>query len=498
MVVNFSTAPGTLDPSEECYTADFVVAESVYTRLTRYGQAKGPKGTARSDYSVIEPDFAKSWEITAAGTVYTFHLRSGLTFSDGTPITSTDVAYSFNRDIAMNGCGAYFVLDGFYPPDPLIKSIATPSPLTVVITLNFADPDALSDWAQPAASIVEPGPIAAHGGVVANAVNTWMADHVSGGGGAFNLTSYEPSVEATLTANPGYWQPAKTHRILINFISSAATLALDARDGEADFTFGLPYAEDHVLAKDSSVRIVSDASPESEQLDFNNKVAPTSNRDFREALMYATPYAQILKKVVFGYGSLFYGAFTPPMLGFNAKAEQPLAYDVARAKQLLVKSGIHLPVSLPVDVESGDSASAELVAILESVWSPLGVKVTIHTLSTTDYSNVLADHDFTAVTYLDGPGVPEPAYYLGYDDKCGITDSIDQMCVPELDRLLAQAVKVPVSQEGPYWTKINLLYRADFPKILAYSFSSVAVLGRRVTAYDQAFEFGTLQYWAIR
>ena len=75
----------------------------------------------------------------------------------------------------MGGCGGYFIYDGIYTP-PLIKSITTPDPLTVVITLSVPDANVLQDWAQPAASIVDEKLISAHGGVQKGKIN-----HVDGG-----------------------------------------------------------------------------------------------------------------------------------------------------------------------------------------------------------------------------------------------------------------------------------------------------------------------------
>lgn len=496
LVANFSTAPATLDPSEECGTYDFIITNSVYSRLTTYGTVPGPDGTTRIDYGKIEPDLAKSWTISQNQLVYTFHLQPGVKFQDGTAVTSSDVKYSFDRAITMNGCGAYFVLDGHYSPS-LISSIDTPNPLTVVITLNFPDAEVLSDWAQPAASVVEPSQVTAHGGVAANTVNTWMADHVTGGAGPFLLSSYQPGVRAVLTANPHFFQQPKAHEIILNFITNSATLGVDARDGSADLTFGLPDATAHSLAKVAGLRVISDPTPESEQLGFNNAVAPTNNLDLREALTYAVPYTEILKKVVFGYGKLFYGEYLPDMSAFNAELQKPRSYDLAKARHLLASSGLHLPIHFPVLVESGDQAAAEVVTILQSEWAKLGVDITSETLSPTDYTNAIEAHSDTAYVRLDGPGVPAAAYYLGYDVVCGISFNLTQMCVSKIDQLLKTAESLPASQQQTYWNQIDKLWISDSPKIQLYDFDSVQVLSKRVTSFEYTDEFWGLQNWGV-
>src|SRR5262245_30313216 len=134
-VINMPVGPATLDPAEECGFTDLTITEAVYTRLTQYGSKPGPNGTTQVDPGHIVPYLAKSWTISRGGLVYTFHLRSGVKFSDGTPVDSKAVKFSLERSITMGGCGGYFIYDGIYGPPPLIRSIATPNPQTVVITL---------------------------------------------------------------------------------------------------------------------------------------------------------------------------------------------------------------------------------------------------------------------------------------------------------------------------------------------------------------------------
>jgi len=496
LVADVGTAPATLDPAEECGTYDFIISNSVYSRLTQYGTEPGPDGTTRIDYSKIEPSLATSWAVSDGGLVYTFHLRSGVSFADGTPVTAADVKYSFERAIAMNGCGAYFVLDGHYTP-PLIKSIATPSQDTVVITLSTPDSEVLSDWAQPAGSIVEPSVVNANGGVAANKINTYMAGHVTNGAGPFLLTSYQPNVSATLTANPHYFEHPAAKKIVLNFISNPATLALDARDGEADVTLGLPDSTVHSLVNTSGIKVIADTSPESEQFGFNNTVAPFNNVKVREALVNAVPYSQILSKVVFGYGKLFYGEFQPDMASYNASLEQPIAVnsDIAKAKSLLASSGVKLPISFSVDIQSGDNAASEIAQVLQSVWSQLNVHLSINTLSPTDYINTIEGHKDTTYIRLDGPGVPAAAYYLGYDVKCNFADNLTQMCVPQIDTLLQQAETLPASQQQPYWNQIEQLWNADYPKIQLYNYYATVVINDRVTSYEYTDEIGGLENW---
>jgi len=259
-VLNMAVAPATLDPAEACGFTDITVMENTYMRLTRYGSKPGPKGTTQVDPGHMVPYFATSWKITNGGKTYTFKLRPGLKFPSGKPINSAAVKYSFNRSITMGGCGGYFIYDGIYTP-PLIKSMATPNPTTFVVNLSVPDANVLQDWAQPAASIIDKSVIDAHGGVQKGKVNTWMAGQTAGIG-PFTLKSYEANKQAVLTKTPGFFAPAKTSEMVINWIPSDPTLLLQARSGAADVTLGLAKQSVHSLASNSSVKVIANDTPD--------------------------------------------------------------------------------------------------------------------------------------------------------------------------------------------------------------------------------------------
>lgn len=482
LVVNMAVGPATLDPAEECGTTDFTITNGVYSQLTQYGSKPGPDGTTQADPAHIVPYLAKSWNISSDGLVYTFHLRPGLKFPNGDPVDSQAVKFSLERSVTMNGCGGYFIYDGIYTP-PLIKSIATPDPNTVVITLSRPDPNVLQDWAQPAASIVDPAVVNAHGGVVPNQVNQWMAGHVAGYG-PFLLQSYEPNKRAVLVANPNFFEKSGAQKVVINFINSDPTLLLEAKSGAADVTLGLAKQSAHSLASNPNLRVIADPSPETEWLGLANNMPPFNNQKLREALSYAVPYQQILSNIAFGYGKLFFGPFPPSFPGYNAQIEKPRPYDLAKARQLLQASGVHTPIGATLVIQEGNPIDEQVATAVQGVWSQLGVNLTVQQLSPTDYINALEGHKVQAFIRLDGPGVIDPGYYLGYDMKCGISFNLTATCIPQADQLLDQARQTtdPATRQQ-LWDQIERLWIADTPKIPVYGDEYITVLNKRVRSY---------------
>jgi peptide/nickel transport system substrate-binding protein len=486
-VLNMSVAPATLDPAQACGFSDLTVIENVYMRLTRYGSKPGPNGTTQVNPGQLVPYFATSWKITNGGKKYTFKLRPGVKFPSGKPVNSQAVKYSFQRSIDTGACGGYFIYDGIYTP-PLIKSMETPNATTFVVNLSVPDANVLQDWAQPAASIVDKSVVDAHGGVQKGKVNTWMAGHVAGVG-PFTLKSYEPNKQAVLVSNPSFFAPGKSKEFVVNWIASDPTLLLQARSGAADVTLGLSKQSAYSLRTNASLKVIANDTSIGEWLGLPNDKPPFDNAKFREAMSYAVPYQQILSKVAYGYGRLFYGVFPPAMPEFRANLEKPRQQNIAKAKQLIAASGVKTPVSVQLDIQAGNANDEQVATIVQGTWQQLGVNVQINKLSASDYINKLETHKSQAFIRLDGPGVIEAGYFLGYDLKCGVGFNLVAACIPAADKIWAKARKeTNKAKRQAMWDQIARLWNAQSPKIPVYGDKYVSVINKRVKTYFYSHE----------
>ena len=487
--VNVAVAPGTLDPASGCGNNDLTLIGNLYSRLTQYGSKPGPDGTTEVDPGKIEPYAAESWTISKDGKTYTFKLRPGMKFPSGKPVDAQAVKYSFERTLKMNGCGGYFLQDGLLAP-ALIKSIVAKDPTTVVFKLSQPDPNALQAWAQPAASIVDASVVDANGGVKKDSVNQYMASHAAGAG-AYLLDSYEPNKSAVLKANPDYVGPNEpaSQEIRITFVNSDPTLLLQAKSGDADVTIGLSKQSVKSLENAKGVRVVANDSPLSEQIGLPNTKAPFDNKTFREALAYALPYQQIVDKAAFGYGRLFSGPLQPIFPEYDPKIGAPPKYDPAKAKQLVQQSGVKTPVTVEMVVQEGNSADQQIATIAQGEWRKLGVNVKIRNLPASEYITGVQQHKYQSYVRLDGPGVIDPGYYLGYDLLCKIPFNLSEICIPQADKLLAQARnETDDAKRKALYDQISRLWLADWPKIHVYGDKQVTVLSDRVKSYYYSHE----------
>jgi peptide/nickel transport system substrate-binding protein len=492
LVVDLAGGSGTVDPAQACGTFDVDFLGQFYARLTQYGSMAGPDGTTQFDPANIKPWFATSWKVSPDGRAYTFTLPAGAKFANGDPMNAAAVKYSLNRSIITGGCGSYFILDGLYTP-ALIRSIATPNATTVTIKLNEADANFLQDLAQPAAGIVDPKVVQANGGVVKGKLNQWMQSHIAGDSGPYTLASYTPGSTASLQANPNYFGSAPAaSKIKVNFIGDDSTLLLRARSGEADVTIGLSPQAAHSLVGNSCCRVVLNPTTTSLQIMMPSTHPPLNNADFRAALSYALPDQQILQKVGYGYGQLFYGPYPPLMKPeYDASQEAPRPYSVSKAKSLLARSGVKTPVTLNMIIDGSVPVDQQLATIAQASWKTLGVNVTISTLSDANFETKINTNPkpYQLAVSSDGPGVIDAGYYLGYDMLCKSPYNAAGICVPGADKLLNQArATVDPAKRLSLYRQIIPLWTANSPKIPVYAREDITVLGPRVTRYFYAEE----------
>src|SRR5215475_12836805 len=226
----------TFDPILTIQNADIWVLDNMNAGLVR----------VTKDGTGLEPDLAQSWTVSPDGKIYTFKLRDGLKFSDGSPITPQDVKFSLERLRDQKDS----VMGSMYK---VIKSIDTPDDKTVVVTLNAPSAPFLSTLAMFAASVVPQKAVTAKAADFGN-------DPV--GAGAFKLKEWKRGDRVILERNPNYWQNdrVKLDGVEWLYIPNDNTRVLKLQAGEIDAAIFIPFNQIDTLAKDSNIDIHLDPS----------------------------------------------------------------------------------------------------------------------------------------------------------------------------------------------------------------------------------------------
>jgi peptide/nickel transport system substrate-binding protein len=321
----------TNDPQRQYeYTAQMLDQSSYDTLVT----VEAP------DFTKIQPKLAQSWDISKDGLTYTFHLRQGVKFASGDPMTASDVRFSFLRLKNLQDNPSFFM-------DP-VKDIAAVDDSTVRITLATPDASFLAALAAPPTGIVDSKIVAAHGGTDADNAKTadkatsWLNEQ-SAGQGPYRLTSFKKDETAVLERNPGYWGPKPYFaKIVFLHVKEPTTQREMVERGEADVAQDFDADIVAKITPGAKIKIVEGLSMNQAYMALNTNPEVSKelgDKRVRQAISYAIDYDGIIKGLARGAGVRPPAMFPMGILGVDATMSMVRQHDVAKSKQLLAEAG---------------------------------------------------------------------------------------------------------------------------------------------------------------
>jgi peptide/nickel transport system substrate-binding protein len=338
-----SYPPSSWDPVVNGSGASFRVTALAYASLT----TTNAKGEA-------EPALAKSWDYNSDGTEVTFHLRSGLKFSDGSALDSTAVKDYIQR--AQTQQNSALVGEGI----AAITSIDTPNATDVVLHLNAPDYQIPLVLAERVGQITNPAKTAAE------------LNKSPDGAGPFRVTSVVAGSHATFVKNPDYWDAKDIHiaKVEVFFGVNPTTVVSGLQTGV--YNFADLTASQVKSAKSAGLDVVQQPGYNANNLSINTTVAPFTNPKVVEAIKYAVNREQIVSSADFGIGTPATQPFPKGYIAYDSAAAEP-SYDRAKAKQLLSDAGYPNGFSVTLNV-SADTAANEL---LQAQLKAVGINATL-------------------------------------------------------------------------------------------------------------------------
>jgi len=393
LVLAMTLEPPGLDPSSGAASAIAeVVHYNIFETLTKI-----------SSDGKVTPLLAQSWEVSPDLKTYSFKLRPGITFQNGEPFNAAAVKFSFERAAGEKSSNKDKRLFAS------MASIATPDPLTVVITLKALEPELPFLLGQATAAIVEPR----------------SADRNATapvGTGPYQLDTWAKGSSLSLKAWPGYRAAAavKISRVQFRFIGDPAAQVAALLSGDVDAFPRVAVARSLAQFKnDRRFQVLSNGSRAKTILAINNKRKPLDDVRVRRAIAAAIDRKAVIEAAADGFGVPIGSHYVPGAPAYiDTTALNP--YEPLKARALLKEAGVALPLELslklpptPYARQGGEVIAAQLAKV--------GINAKLENIEWAQWMSGVygsRNYDLTLIAHVepfDLGNYAKPGYYWGYE-----------------------------------------------------------------------------------
>lgn len=435
------------------------------------------------------PALAESWEISEDGRTVTFHLRDGVTFHDGSPFTSADVAYSFMEILKpLHPRGSVVFAD--------LEAVETPDDLTAVFKLTEPAPYMMSALSALDAPIVSSKLFEGTDPASNDTANAPV------GTGPFKFVEWERGQYIRMDRNPDYWAEGKPHldTLVARFIPDAGTRTAALETGEVHYAgSNTVNAADVARLSDNPDLDVTEQgyamSSIVSQIEFNTQRAPYDDKRVRQAIAYAIDRQFIVDNVLFGLGRPATGPLSSNFAPSGLYTDDVKRFDVPDrldlANALLDDAGHPrgdngMRFAATIDVNPFGEQWVRQGEYLKQALAEIGIDVTLRTQDTATWiRRIYTDYDFDMNTVLFAnladPVIGMHRQFLTSSIQPGVGFvNATHYSNPEIDELLAAAkIEVDPAKRGELYHKAQQIIVEDSPNVFLTEIQYVTVSNKR-------------------
>ena len=361
-----------------------MVAANIYGNVIEEAFAESPEGYLRPTGEYLNA-LVEDYTVSDDGAELTFTLREGLTFADGSPLTSEDVVFTMQRTLSdasyVSGSSAVFMRIS----DPTAQ-ITAEDETTVSVKLDGPAPAidqflALSTFGvvSAAAGAEEPGDDG-----WANA----YFDQNATASGPFSVSGWSASESITLLKNPEYAfaEEVFADEVTILNMPDEDQRYLAVQNGDIDVALDLSPQLISAAEENEALTVHSIPSNTLYYVGLNPSVPPFDNLAVRQAIALAIPYETLIEEVMYSQASPAYGVVTSEIETSLAPGPDAFAYetDLEAARDILRDAGIE-NLSVDLSLSSGDTISSESAVYIQAALSEIGVNVNINQMADADF-----------------------------------------------------------------------------------------------------------------
>lgn len=346
----------------------------------------------------IRPWLAEEYDVDDAGLVYTFVLREGLRFSDGTEVAPDDVVFSLERHLELGG-----PLEIGAP----VESVEASGEREVTITLSEPYTPFLSELSNFSNGILP----ADFGGV---SEEEFFQDPV--GTGPFIVDEWDPEGDLSFVKNEHYWQKGKPYLdgLVYKFVADDNQLQQQLIAGQIDAIETVPAANAADIDGNSATVLHSGDGWSTEQVFFNTQNEFFADRHVRRAIAHALDREGIATATTFGTAEVA-NALLPPTIQYSANdTVEPLDFDVDAAKSELAESEHPDGFEVTLLIASGNSQRAQIAQIIQESLVKIGIEVKIEQVDIATFRERFFAYDYDFMINSGQSDAPDPNGFITF------------------------------------------------------------------------------------
>lgn len=473
---------------------DDVIKNMLFTPLIQFDEKLNPV-----------PHLAERWELSDSSV--TFHLRQGVNWHDGKPVTAEDVKFTF--DLAKNPEAASSLGEVYLG---LVKSATVIDPRTIRFDFTAPHAQPLDDfwWA----------PVPKHilGSVAPAQLSQAEFNRKPVGSGPFKLAEWQPGQQLVLAKNEQFpasmGGPPRLDRVVFRIVPESTTRLQELMAGQTDVNYSVLPDEAQQVQKQRGVELFHYPSREFTYIGWNNERELFKDARVRQALTMALNREQMIQALMFGFAKPG-GSVLPPISPL-APEQAPVPFNLAQAKQLLAQAGWAdsnrdgildkggQPFRFTLITNSSNKLFTDLGQVVQNQLKQVGVDAAIQPV---EFQTMLRQHrarEYDAIitnwTWDYFKLDPTPLFSCASAQRAQSPNRAGY-CNPQLDQMMDRALRtMDPAQARPLWAQFAQQLQQDQPVTVLFWAEEIAGVGPRLQGVkmDARSKLVNVQQWWLR